>query len=730
MKVTHKVLLFFASVSVVPLNAQIVTEHIKVDQFGYLPSAQKIAVISDPQTGYNDTLSFIPGAVYEVREHNSNAVVFTGSPIAWNGGSTHAQSGDKVWWFDFSSFTTPGSYYIFDVANNVMSFRFEIDDCVYNEVLKHAMRTYFYQRCGTAKTAAHAGAGWADPTPCHLGTEQDTDCRLVSSPVAATSKDLSGGWHDAGDHNKYVNWTFSVLTDLLLAYQENPAVWEDNYNIPESGNGVPDLLDEVKWELDWLLKMQDNDGSMLGKVAVTTAASGPISPPSADVNVRRYSGKSTSATYSAAAIFALAAIQYSSIGNAAYAQTLETAAINAYNWAVANPGVIASNTGLANPDPEQGAYDTDMRHLAASVYLYALTGNTAYRIYFDNNYNNAHLMQWSYAYPFETSYQDMLLYYNHCPNPTASVLNSINNTYSGSLSANNADNLPAYLNQTDAYRAFLKDANYTWGSNTTKGNQGSMFIAMNEYNLDAGNASNYTNAASGFVHYFHGVNPNTTVYLSNMGAYGAEKSVNQIYHGWFHDGDPLWDEAGVSIYGPAPGYVPGGPNPSYDWDGCCPGNCGSPQNNAACFAESIDPPKNQPHQKSWKDFNTSWPLNSWTITEPAIYSQAAYIRLLSKFVSSGCSVTTNAGEATRDHRLSLYPLPAGDVVNVSFAGFGQNNFALEVIDISGRVIITKNIHLNEGSRVEAIDISPLSSGVYFIRVSTGDGTIIKRLVKI
>lgn len=726
----YRILLFLVSIGIAPVSAQTVTEHIKIDQFGYLPAAEKIAVISDPQIGYNDTLAFTPGAVYEVRDYNTNAVVFSGTPVAWNGGATHTQSGDKVWWFDFSSFTAPGSYYIFDVANNAMSYRFEIDNCIYNEVLKHAVRTYFYQRCGTVKAGAHAGAGWADSNPCHIGIEQDTDCRLVSNPVASTSRDLSGGWHDAGDHNKYVNWTFTVLTDLLLAYEENPSVWEDNYNIPESGNGVPDLLDEIKWELDWLLKMQDNDGSMLGKVAVTTAATGPISPPSADMNVRRHSGKSTSASYTAAAVLALAAIQYNSIGNTTYAQTLETAAINAYNWATANPGIVASNTGLANPDPEQGAYDTDMRHLAASVYLYALTGNTSYQAYFDNNYSNAHLMQWTYAYPFETSYQDMLLYYNRCPNPTASVLNSINNTYSNSLSANNTDNLPAYLNQADAYRAFLKDANYTWGSNTTKGNQGSMFLTMNEYNLDAGNAVNYTNAASGFVHYFHGVNPNATVYLSNMNAYGAEKSVNQIYHGWFHDGDPLWDEAGASTYGPAPGYVPGGPNPSYDWDGCCPGNCGSPQNNAACYAESITPPKNQPHQKSWKDFNTSWPLNSWTITEPAIYSQAAYVRLLSKFASAGCSVTTGAGESPRDNRLSVYPSPASNVINLSFAGFGQNDFLLTVLDASGRVMITKSITLSEGSRVEAVDVNALPAGVYFMRVQAGSEIIVKRMVKI
>jgi hypothetical protein len=90
---------------------------------------------------------------------------------------------------------------------------------------------------------------------------------------------------------------------------------------------------------------------------------------------------------------------------------------------------------------------------------------------------------------------------------------------------------------------------------------------------------------------------------------------------------------GKSIYGPAPGYLTGGPNPSYNWDGCCPGGCGSSANNAVCLSESISPPRDQPKQKSYKDFNTSWPLNSWEITENSCGYQVNYIRLLSKFVN-------------------------------------------------------------------------------------------------
>ncbi|MFH7813321.1 hypothetical protein ACH0C8_15530, partial [Acetobacter lovaniensis] len=90
---------------------------------------------------------------------------------------------------------------------------------------------------------------------------------------------------------------------------------------------------------------------------------------------------------------------------------------------------------------------------------------------------------------------------------TPSVANAIKNTYTSSMKTNNADNLPALLNKTDAYRAYLSNQNYTWGSNTTKGHQGNMFNTMVVYNLDTVNKANYREAALGFINYFHGVNP-------------------------------------------------------------------------------------------------------------------------------------------------------------------------------------------------------------------------------
>jgi endoglucanase len=703
-----------------------ISEHIKTDQFGYAPSQQKIAVISDPQTGYNASLSFTPGTTYEVRDWNTDAVVYTGAITAWNSGNTQAQSGDKAWWFDFSSVTATGSYYVFDAVNNVGSYRFEIGVCVYNQALAQALRMFYYQRCGTAKAGPYAQTGWTDAV-CHAGTQQDLDCRLYNNTNVSTSKDLSGGWHDAGDYNKYVNFAFSALTDLLLAYGQNPGVWTDNLNIPESGNGLPDILDEAKYELDWLLKMQNTDGSVLSIVGVTNFGGG--SPPSSDNNVRRYGPATTAASFCASALFALGAIQFNSVGQTAYASTLQAAAISAYTWAAANPGITFYNAGVIGAgEQEPGAYEVFSRQFAAAVYLYALTGTTSYRNYVDANYTNVHLLMWSYAYPFEQPQQDALLYYASLSGATASVANAIRNTYTNSMSSGNADNLPNFLNQTDAYRAWMADNNYTWNSNQTKSAQGNMFLNMNVYNLNTANAANYRNAASGFVHYFHGVNPNSKIYLSNMGPDGGENSVTCFYHGWFEDGSALWDEVGVSTYGPPPGFIPGGPNPNYALDACCPSSCGSPQNNALCTT-NVTPPLNQPIQKSYKDFNNGWPINSWTISEAGIYTNAAYVRMLSKFAGTNCIPTSSGTMTNEDGRVFIYPSPADGELNISFAGMEGDVFLFEILDAGGKLVRKQNIALQQGSRIFTTGIAGLSPGVYFLKIRSADVIAVKKLVK-
>lgn len=611
-----------------------ISNHIHIDQFGYRTAAQKVCIISDPQVGFNGSESFSPGSTYQVRRWTDDVSVFSASITAWNGGATHAQSGDKVWWFDFSSVATPGDYYIYDPTNMVGSNRFTINDDVYNVALKQAVRMYYYQRCGVAKTATHAGV-WQDAV-CHTHALQDLNCRSVSSPNdPATEKNLSGGWHDAGDFNKYVNFSWSTVHELLFAYQENPDVFGDDYGIPESGNAVPDLLDELKWELDWLLKMQQSDGSVLMKVAVPCFQA--ASPASADLTQRMYGPAQASATRAVASMFAHAAIVYGSLNNGpmqTFASTLLTKAELAWTWVQNNPGTSSyGNTGFCSANPEMSVEDQNEARTGAAAMLFAATGNTAYRTYFDNNYSSIRPYAWTYWYAFQPTIQDIMLYYASLPNATSSVANNIKNNCTTSTNTNNADMLPAWLNNTDAYRAYLKNSDYVWGSNRWKANAANIYNNMLEYNLHPSNNTHYINAAESYLHFLHGANPINKVMLTNMGDYGAENSCDEMYHAWFGDGTD-YDNAQTSLYGPPPGYVTGGFNPAF-----------------VPAQGYISPPQDQPHQKSYKDWNTSWPENSWELTEPAIYNQSSYIKLLSKFATEALVLPAEL----REFRANLQP---------------------------------------------------------------------------
>jgi len=633
-----RLLLLFFIVTILQIaNAQ---TKIKIDQFGYLPHATKIAVVSSPVNGFNGASSFTPGTgqdEYQVRNKSDNKVVFTGTLTSWNAGNIDILSGDKAWWFDFSKFVTPGTFYIYDIATKEESHAFIIDTAVYANVEKVVEKYYYYARCGVAKNSSYAGTNWGDGA-CHIGgNNQDAQCRLYSSPNdVATNKDLSGGWHDAGDYNKYVNFAYGALVDLLFAYKEHPLSFTDSTNIPESGNGVPDILDEVKYETDWLLKMQQSNGSVLSVVGVLKYAG--ASPPSKDAAQRLYGPATTAASFSTAAMLALASSVFTAIPSMTnYANTLKTAAIKAYTWAQANPNITFNNRihNLASGEQEPSSYDAKAIQFAASVYLYSITGNAIYQNYVDNNYTNLNPYSRYYWISFEQAPQDALLYYANLSGaypPTASVKNNINNHFIISVTQNNKEGLPAYLQSKNAYMAYMDAKNFTWGSNCVIAHNALIMMAPLTYNLDVVNKANFKKAIEGYLHYFHGVNPLDLTYISNMGAYGAENSITQFYHQWFAD-DTDFDQAGVSLYGPPPGIIPGGANYNYRLDNCCSSNiCNT---NDWCNAANLTPPLGQPAQKAYKDFNAGWPADSWSITEPGIYYQAAYIRLLANFANTG-----------------------------------------------------------------------------------------------
>lgn len=581
-----------------------ISENIKIDQFGYRPADTKVAVIAQPQSGAGSPSSFTPASTLKIRRWSDDAEVFSGAITTWNGGATHGQSGDKAWWFDFSSLTTAGDYYVFDPLNNVGSYRFSINNNIFTNPLQVASKAFFYQRCGTAITSTHGGT-WTH-TACHVGANQDLACRSATDQTnAATAKNLSGGWHDAGDYNKYVNFTYTPLHNLLFAYQEAPSVFTDNLGIPESGDGVPDILNEIKWELDWLLKMQQSDGSVLSKVSVTNFQA--ASPPNADGAAHYYGAASTSSTLTTASVFAHAYLVFKDIPSLAnYATTLKTKAELAWTWAAANGSVTYNNAGFSSASPEVSTYDIAARKTCAAALLYAATGTAAYKTHFESTYTALHPYEWYFFYTFEGTYGDIALFYTTLSGGDATVKSNILSRFNSSTTGN-GDFYPNFTNQTDAYRAYMKNADYVWGNNQHKALLGVMYESMILYNQSPANHANFRTQALDYLHFMHGVNPLSYTMLSNVASIGAEKSTIEIYHVWTGDGTPF-------DLNPIPGLITGGFNNNY-------GGTNS------YFS-------GQPVQKKYKDWNTSFPENSWEITEPGIYYQAAYIRLVSKYATT------------------------------------------------------------------------------------------------
>src|SRR5512135_1931388 len=221
------------------------TTDIRLDQAGYLPGMPKLALV----------VAKVPAKDFSIRKTSDGAVVFLGR---LTGPVEDADSGDRVQAADFTKFTRNGTYYV-EVPGVGRSWDFTIAPDVYNRVYYLAMRSYYGQRCGTAVDLGPEFPGYAHAA-CHL------EGAYHASSGRSGPKKTTGGWHDAGDYGRYIV-NSGITTGTLLWTWElfGPRVQKISLNIPESGNSMPDILDEVRWNLDWMLSMQDEDGGVWQK---------------------------------------------------------------------------------------------------------------------------------------------------------------------------------------------------------------------------------------------------------------------------------------------------------------------------------------------------------------------------------------------------------------------------------------------------------------------------------
>jgi endoglucanase len=581
-----------------------IQKYIMVDQFGYRTDDKKVAVIVNPQIGFNADDEFIPGSVYEVRKWDNDEVVYSGSLTEWNRGAVDFTAGDKGWWFDFSEVKEEGEYYVYDKQKEVGSYRFTIAKNIYKDILNAVMRVFYYQRLNSPKEKPYAEDPWTDAA-AFIGQGQDKEALyLYDKGNKATAKDLSGGWMDAGDYNKYVTFAASPVHMLLTSYQQNPGIFTDDFNIPESGNGIPDIIDEVKYELEWIKKMQQGDGGVLiklGNIDYNT-----VTPPSADKRPRYYGPECSSSTIATAGMFAHAALVFSKYPELKeYANDLKERSVKAWYWYQNNPrSDTCDSQEIKSGDADVGLEKQDEMEVVAAIYLFALTGEEKYNEIVKNRFYITSPFYDIYSYLYFSHVGDALLYYTTLASADENARNEI-------LAQRKKEGYGLHLFQfrphDDLYMAYIPMTLYNWGSNNPRAALGAANYDFITYNLYGNNKDKYLNRALGILHYFHGVNPLGIVYISNMYRYGADLCTDEIYHDWFRNGSE-WDG------NPIPGFIPGGPNFRYNG--------------------TVTEISKQPLQKCYMDFNDGYPEASWELSEPAIYYQAAYIKLLSKFISA------------------------------------------------------------------------------------------------
>jgi len=598
----------------VALSAAPVTQNIKMDYFGYRPGDVKVAIfIADP------------GGTVQIR-NTSDQVVFT---IPTSGGTITSMGADgqptghTVWQVNFTPFSTPGTYRLYVPSWNAQSYDFELDPDVYNEVGKAALKTFYYQRCGVAHSQPYAQAPWSDPRVCH---------RYLTATTAATGEpdygplDLSGGWHDAGDYNKYV-WgdLFLAMSTLMTAYESNPGVWGDGQLvIPGGGNGVPDIVDEIKVEIDWLLKMQLPNGDVLSRVWDQAAGAPDSAPPSNAVHDHRYYGPTLEST----SIFT---------GSVARFARISSALGDPYGNATAlAQAALLSWSNLLGQSEAANAWGGGWKLWAAAEVWRMDPTVTSAKSYVETRYAN-----WSTAFLEGYSPNSHAAFaYIRTPGANATTVNQMKTAFGTTV--NNA------FVSRGPYRNSVADQYYHWGSNKVFGSWGVLLLEAAALGATGSHtAAECRELAQDWLHHFHGQNAMGMTYLTNMAAYGGEHSSFQFFHSWFgaiKDPDSVTlyrglppgvtepdypyfkgvdnygvSDNNVSQYGPAPGMVVGGPNKDYDGLAKPPG--------ASTYYERF--------YRDWIDNSPNgwYRTKVWEVNENSISYQGPYVGLIAAFMS-------------------------------------------------------------------------------------------------
>ncbi|RYZ06676.1 MAG: endoglucanase [Myxococcales bacterium] len=534
--------------------------NVLVNQLGYLPGAAKVATV---KASGKEPLAW--------------RLLDAGGKAVAEGKTTpfgrDAASGDDVQLVDFSSVKAPGKGYVLEVGTD-KSFAFDIGSDVYT-ALKYDALAFFYQnRSGIEIRKDLVG----DPTLArpagHLG---DKSAKCAKNAGCDYSVDGAGGWYDAGDHGKYVvNGGISVWT-LLDEYERSVTLGSSSADfgdgklrIPEKSNGAPDLLDEARWELEWLLKMQVPAGKPLAGMAhhklQDVSWTALATAPHEDTQPRVVFKPSTAATLNLAATAAQGARLWKPFDAAFSAKCLKAAEV-AWVAAKANPKLLANK----NDTDGGGAYEdakVDDDFYWAAAELLATTGKPEYRQFVEGSPLHRKLRMEAGGHTSTMNWADT----DALGLISLAVAKGVDPGLQAQARKQLTGGADRYLDiiAKQGYRSPLEPAagnRYVWGSNSFVINN--LIVVALAY--DFTKQQKYLDGVATGMDYLLGRNPLGQSYVTGYG----EKALQHPHH-------RFWAKQANAKYPSAPpGILSGGPNSNIDdpyakaagLKGCAPQKC-------------------------------------------------------------------------------------------------------------------------------------------------------------
>ncbi len=507
---------------------------ILTNQIGYFPNLDKKATFLCKDTSSHE---------FYLKDADEN-VVYTGSSIYMG---YDDDSGDIVHILDFSDFTQEGIYHL-ETDNHAQSREFKIGITQeYSSLLYDALNYFYQNRSGIPIEAKYISSGEPEKLARPAGHVSDIAEIQQTWGYSGSSgtQDVTGGWYDAGDHGKYVVnggislWLMQNQFERALQKQQQDTYADGTMLLPENANGWPDLLDEARYEMDWMLKMIVQSGDYQGMayhkahdIKWTALAVAPAEDP----EQRIIKPPTTQATLNLAACGAQAYRLWKDL-DPAFAEQCLTAAKNAYEAAKKHPAMYAP----LDESVGGGAYgddDATDEFYWSACELYAATGDKSY-------YQDMQSSAWFLEVPTSLSGGEAAGIIGSFDWGHTAALGSVTmSLYQDLLDSGHPEILKNhFIEAADIFMSIQSeqgyglpygqsiisyddsDTGYVWGSNS--------FVADNAiilaYAYDLTNDKIYLNGAASAMDYLLGRNPMDYSYITGYGSH----SVQYPHHRWW-----------------------------------------------------------------------------------------------------------------------------------------------------------------------------------------------------